>query len=149
VRAVLLSRQAFLSNKRGFPCLSKRHQQFLARCFRHNIQVPRTWDRAPHCGVSTPTGSGCFTMGFMLHDYWFRCNTTTGLHLHPSWVRFRIILIHSAPLDRCAAVRKQEVEVETSQKSLRRKRPAVPLSFSAFPPMCPGRVDWPRGESRS
>lgn len=42
VRAVLLSRQAFLSNKRGFPCLSKRHQQFLARCFRHNIQVPWT-----------------------------------------------------------------------------------------------------------
>jgi hypothetical protein len=42
VRAVLLSRQAFLSNKRGFPCLSKRHQQFLARCFRHNIQVLRT-----------------------------------------------------------------------------------------------------------
>lgn len=42
MRAVLLSSGAFLSNKRGFPCLSKRHQQFLATCFRHNIQVVLT-----------------------------------------------------------------------------------------------------------
>eukprot|EP00850_Spirogloea_muscicola_P017646 SM000154S01381 [mRNA] locus=s154:56254:62451:- [translate_table: standard] len=31
--------QAFLTNKRGFPCLSKRHQALVATLFEHSIQV--------------------------------------------------------------------------------------------------------------
>ncbi|GAQ92994.1 Skb1 methyltransferase [Klebsormidium nitens] len=54
MRAVLLSSGAFLSNKRGFPCLSKRHQQFLATCFRHNIQVVLT---DPDPSASAPAGA--------------------------------------------------------------------------------------------
>jgi len=39
VRAVILSADIFLTNKQGFPVLSKRHKTFLLSCFRHRVQV--------------------------------------------------------------------------------------------------------------
>lgn len=31
--------QSFLTNTRGYPCLSKRHQKLITECFNHSIQV--------------------------------------------------------------------------------------------------------------
>ncbi|GBG90503.1 hypothetical protein CBR_g50848 [Chara braunii] len=39
VRAAVLHTSAFLTNKRGYPCLSKRHQMLVTSFFNHNIQV--------------------------------------------------------------------------------------------------------------
>eukprot|EP00850_Spirogloea_muscicola_P005195 SM000023S07651 [mRNA] locus=s23:659320:666064:- [translate_table: standard] len=39
VRAAILHTSAFLTNKRGFPCLSKRHQALVATLFEHSVQV--------------------------------------------------------------------------------------------------------------
>eukprot|EP00241_Pyramimonas_parkeae_P004115 CAMPEP_0114238944 /NCGR_PEP_ID=MMETSP0058-20121206/8189_1 /TAXON_ID=36894 /ORGANISM="Pyramimonas parkeae, CCMP726" /LENGTH=666 /DNA_ID=CAMNT_0001351077 /DNA_START=112 /DNA_END=2109 /DNA_ORIENTATION=- len=39
LRAVILSTSAFTTNKRGYPTLSKRHQDFITLCFKHNVQV--------------------------------------------------------------------------------------------------------------
>ena len=38
-RAVLLPTAAFSTNKRGYPALSRRHQELLADCFRRGVQV--------------------------------------------------------------------------------------------------------------
>mmetsp|Transcript_47673 Transcript_47673/g.123066 ORF Transcript_47673/g.123066 Transcript_47673/m.123066 type:complete len:616 (-) Transcript_47673:65-1912(-) len=39
VRAVLVPGDIFLTNKQGFPVLSKRHKAFLVSCFRYRVQV--------------------------------------------------------------------------------------------------------------
>lgn len=39
VRAVFVPADVFLTNKQGFPVLSKRHKAFLMQCFRHRVQV--------------------------------------------------------------------------------------------------------------
>jgi len=39
VRAVIVSADIFLTNKQGFPVLSKRHKGFLLQLFRHRVQV--------------------------------------------------------------------------------------------------------------
>eukprot|EP00897_Mesotaenium_endlicherianum_P006889 jgi/Mesen1/6228/ME000320S05426 len=39
VRAAILHTSAFLTNKRGYPCLSKRHQNLIALLFDHSVQV--------------------------------------------------------------------------------------------------------------
>lgn len=39
VRAAILQTNAFLTNARGYPCLSKRHQKLLTGFFNHSIQV--------------------------------------------------------------------------------------------------------------
>ena len=39
VRAVVVSNDAFTSNKRGFPVLPKRHQEFVTNMLRRNVQV--------------------------------------------------------------------------------------------------------------
>lgn len=33
--------QSFLTNSRGYPCLSKRHQKLLEGFFNHSVQVPQ------------------------------------------------------------------------------------------------------------
>lgn len=38
-RAVLVPTSIFMTNKRGYPTLSKRHQEFLTDCFRRGVQV--------------------------------------------------------------------------------------------------------------
>ncbi len=38
-RAVVVPTSIFMTNKRGFPTLSRRHQDFLADCFTRNVQV--------------------------------------------------------------------------------------------------------------
>ncbi|KAL4443757.1 hypothetical protein ABPG75_011494 [Micractinium tetrahymenae] len=39
LKAVVLPTSIFMTNKRGYPTLSKRHQEFLADCFRRGVQV--------------------------------------------------------------------------------------------------------------
>ncbi|KAK3034782.1 hypothetical protein RJ639_034382, partial [Escallonia herrerae] len=39
VRAAILHTSSFLTNARGYPCLSKRHQKLLTRFFDHSIQI--------------------------------------------------------------------------------------------------------------
>mmetsp|Transcript_17725 Transcript_17725/g.46750 ORF Transcript_17725/g.46750 Transcript_17725/m.46750 type:complete len:618 (+) Transcript_17725:130-1983(+) len=39
VRAVIVPADVFLTNKQGFPVLSKRHKSFLLQCFRYRVQV--------------------------------------------------------------------------------------------------------------
>lgn len=39
VRAAIVHTSAFLTNKKGFPCLSKRHQNLLATFFDHSVQI--------------------------------------------------------------------------------------------------------------
>lgn len=39
LKAVIVQTDAFLTNRRGYPTLSKRHQEFLVHAFRRNIQV--------------------------------------------------------------------------------------------------------------
>uniref|UniRef100_A0A0D9VC33 Protein arginine N-methyltransferase n=1 Tax=Leersia perrieri TaxID=77586 RepID=A0A0D9VC33_9ORYZ len=39
VRAAILQTNAFLTNSRGYPCLSKRHQMLLTGFFNHSVQV--------------------------------------------------------------------------------------------------------------
>ncbi|GJN18962.1 hypothetical protein PR202_gb06184 [Eleusine coracana subsp. coracana] len=39
VRAAILQTNAFLTNARGYPCLSKRHQKLLTGFFNHSVQV--------------------------------------------------------------------------------------------------------------
>jgi protein arginine N-methyltransferase 5 len=39
LKAVILKTDAFLTNRRGYPTLSKRHQEFLVRAFQRNIQI--------------------------------------------------------------------------------------------------------------
>jgi hypothetical protein len=39
VTACLFTSQAFLTNARGYPCLSKRHQRLLTGLFNHSVQV--------------------------------------------------------------------------------------------------------------
>eukprot|EP00246_Nothoceros_aenigmaticus_P003341 TRINITY_DN1443_c0_g1_i1.p1 TRINITY_DN1443_c0_g1~~TRINITY_DN1443_c0_g1_i1.p1 ORF type:complete len:394 (+),score=58.92 TRINITY_DN1443_c0_g1_i1:284-1465(+) len=39
LKAAILHTSAFLTNKRGYPCLSKRHQNFITALFNHNVQV--------------------------------------------------------------------------------------------------------------
>ncbi|KAI3877528.1 hypothetical protein MKX03_030638, partial [Papaver bracteatum] len=39
VRAAILHTSAFLTNARGFPCLSKRHQKLIDGLFNHSIQI--------------------------------------------------------------------------------------------------------------
>ncbi|XP_004501256.1 protein arginine N-methyltransferase 1.5-like [Cicer arietinum] len=39
VRAAIINTDSFLTNGRGYPCLSKRHQIFINRCFNHSIQI--------------------------------------------------------------------------------------------------------------
>eukprot|EP00927_Polykrikos_kofoidii_P033018 TRINITY_DN27973_c0_g1_i1.p1 TRINITY_DN27973_c0_g1~~TRINITY_DN27973_c0_g1_i1.p1 ORF type:complete len:614 (-),score=97.76 TRINITY_DN27973_c0_g1_i1:78-1919(-) len=39
VRAVIIPSDVFLTNKQGFPVLSKRHKAFLLTCFRHKVQI--------------------------------------------------------------------------------------------------------------
>ena len=39
MRAVVVSNDAFTSNKRGFPVLPKRHQEFVTNMLRRNVQV--------------------------------------------------------------------------------------------------------------
>lgn len=42
LRAVRLSTSVFGSNKRGYPVLARTHQELIARCFAHNVQVVLT-----------------------------------------------------------------------------------------------------------
>ena len=42
IKAVLLPTAAFLTNRKGFPVLSRPHQELLARVFQHGIQVCAT-----------------------------------------------------------------------------------------------------------
>ncbi|KAH0643669.1 hypothetical protein KY289_034643 [Solanum tuberosum] len=39
VRAAIINSNSFLTNARGYPCLSKRHQNLLTECFNHSIQI--------------------------------------------------------------------------------------------------------------
>eukprot|EP00257_Ricinus_communis_P009389 XP_002528010.2 protein arginine N-methyltransferase 1.5 [Ricinus communis] len=39
VRAAILNTDAFLTNARGYPCLSKRHQKLITGFFNHSIQI--------------------------------------------------------------------------------------------------------------
>ena len=39
VKAVLLPLTCFTTNKRGYPTLPKRHQEFVALMFKNNVQV--------------------------------------------------------------------------------------------------------------
>ncbi|PIA44062.1 hypothetical protein AQUCO_01800245v1 [Aquilegia coerulea] len=39
VRAAIIHTNAFLTNARGYPCLSKRHQKLIAGFFNHSIQI--------------------------------------------------------------------------------------------------------------
>lgn len=39
VKAAILHTSAFLTNKKGYPCLSKRHQNLLATFFDHSVQI--------------------------------------------------------------------------------------------------------------
>ncbi|ONM18331.1 Protein arginine N-methyltransferase 1.5 [Zea mays] len=39
VRAAILQTEAFLTNAKGYPCLSKRHHSLLTGFFKHSIQV--------------------------------------------------------------------------------------------------------------
>ncbi|KAL5074258.1 hypothetical protein RYX36_013242 [Vicia faba] len=39
VRAAIVNTDSFLTNGRGYPCLSKRHQMLINRFFNHNIQI--------------------------------------------------------------------------------------------------------------
>lgn len=39
VRAAIVHTDAFLTNARGYPCLSKRHQKLVTTCFNYSIQI--------------------------------------------------------------------------------------------------------------
>ncbi|EPS62792.1 hypothetical protein M569_11997, partial [Genlisea aurea] len=39
VRAAILSTDSFLTNARGYPCLSKRHQSLITSFFHHSVQI--------------------------------------------------------------------------------------------------------------
>ncbi|BBN09504.1 type II protein arginine methyltransferase [Marchantia polymorpha subsp. ruderalis] len=39
LRAAILHTSAFLTNKRGYPCLSKQHQNLITTLFTHNVQI--------------------------------------------------------------------------------------------------------------
>ncbi|OIV97764.1 hypothetical protein TanjilG_12521 [Lupinus angustifolius] len=39
VRAAIINTHSFLTNARGYPCLSKRHQKLITRFFNHSIQI--------------------------------------------------------------------------------------------------------------
>ncbi|CAM6114727.1 unnamed protein product [Calypogeia fissa] len=39
LRAAIIHTSAFLTNKRGFPCLSKQHQNLITTLFNHNVQI--------------------------------------------------------------------------------------------------------------
>ncbi|XP_052211618.1 protein arginine N-methyltransferase 1.5 isoform X2 [Diospyros lotus] len=39
VRAAIIHTNSFLTNTRGYPCLSKRHQKLMTRFFNHSIQI--------------------------------------------------------------------------------------------------------------
>jgi len=60
---VIVPINAFTTNKRGYPTLSKRHQEFVADCFAHNVQIILT--SAPAIGedaveVAAPLDDAAF-----------------------------------------------------------------------------------------
>jgi protein arginine N-methyltransferase 5 len=55
-RAVLVPTAAFQANKRGYPALPRRHQEFLADCFRLGVQVVLT-GAAQHTPPPPPPGN--------------------------------------------------------------------------------------------
>lgn len=52
LKAAIIHTNAFLTNKKGYPCLSKRHQNFITALFNHNVQVIISGE--PHHNVGGP-----------------------------------------------------------------------------------------------
>lgn len=48
LKAVIVPTSVFSTNKRGYPVLSKAHQELLATVFKWNVQV---WKRVKKCGT--------------------------------------------------------------------------------------------------
>ncbi|ACO69780.1 protein arginine methyltransferase [Micromonas commoda] len=58
VRAIVVAEDAFTTNKRGFPVLPKRHQEFLTSMLRRNVQVPTPAEAAAQAAASTGSRDG-------------------------------------------------------------------------------------------
>ncbi|EFN58275.1 hypothetical protein CHLNCDRAFT_142244 [Chlorella variabilis] len=56
LKAVLVPTSIFQTNKRGYPALSKRHQEFLGECFRRGVQVVLS-GAAQHAPPAPPAGN--------------------------------------------------------------------------------------------
>ncbi|KAJ7518054.1 hypothetical protein O6H91_21G052500 [Diphasiastrum complanatum] len=52
VRAAILHTSAFLTNKRGYPCLSKRHQNLITMLFNHSVQIVLSGEPLHHLDES-------------------------------------------------------------------------------------------------
>ncbi|XP_027075061.2 protein arginine N-methyltransferase 1.5 [Coffea arabica] len=72
VRAAIISSNSFLTNARGYPCLSKRHQNLMAAFFNHSIQIVISGEQLH----SLPPGNLDTTANNS-------DNHNEGLHLHP------------------------------------------------------------------
>lgn len=55
LRAAIIHTSAFLTNKRGFPCLSKRHQNFITTLFSHSVQIIVSGESMHHVDGLDPT----------------------------------------------------------------------------------------------
>ncbi|XP_024401652.1 protein arginine N-methyltransferase 5 isoform X2 [Physcomitrium patens] len=55
LRAVIIHTSAFLTNKKGYPCLSKRHQNFITTLFNHNVQIIVSGESMHHVDSLDPT----------------------------------------------------------------------------------------------
>lgn len=53
---MLVPTSIFQTNKRGYPALSKRHQEFLGECFRRGVQVVLS-GAAQHAPPAPPAGN--------------------------------------------------------------------------------------------
>lgn len=71
VRSAIITTNSFLTNARGYPCLSKRHQSLLNGFFNHSIQIVVSGAVVPNLPVESPELSN------RLENY------MEGLHKHP------------------------------------------------------------------
>ncbi len=55
LRAAIVHTSAFLTNKRGYPCLSKRHQNFITTLFNHSVQIIVSGEAFHHVEGLDPT----------------------------------------------------------------------------------------------
>lgn len=65
VKAAIIHTNAFLTNKKGYPCLSKRHQNLLATLFDHSVQIAvagdslHSQDGTDYDALHLTTANGC------------------------------------------------------------------------------------------
>ncbi|PHT95895.1 Protein arginine N-methyltransferase 5 [Capsicum annuum] len=75
VRAAIINSNSFLTNARGYPCLSKRHQNLVTQFFNHSIQIVLSGQQMRNL----PTG----TSGSNSHNNNNQSEVIEGMQRHP------------------------------------------------------------------